>query len=162
MPGQSDTLRTQYDALGRATERRIGSLSETWTYDPLGRKVGHGTPLGQFSYAYLGETGQTSSQQLEGSSLRTAYRYEDNRNDRRLKAIDNAGATKGGWAGGFCERDQGQDALAGSLHMQGRRHGDYGHHERASWPPFGHGHGGAMGARASSFFYETDAENRIV
>ncbi|MGA3892050.1 hypothetical protein ACI2S3_25680 [Ralstonia nicotianae] len=37
IPGQSDTLRTQYDALGR--------------------KVSHGTPLGQFSYAYLGETG---------------------------------------------------------------------------------------------------------
>ncbi|CAH0444766.1 RHS repeat-associated core domain-containing protein [Ralstonia pseudosolanacearum] len=108
---------------------------------------------------------------------------------------------KGGWAGGFGERAQDQDALAGSLHMQGGRmpmggdgwhdggrwnegdrgheggrwnegdrwheggrHGDYGHHERAPWPPFGHGHGhgGAMGARASSFFYETDAENRIV
>ncbi|WP_247688850.1 RHS repeat-associated core domain-containing protein [Ralstonia pseudosolanacearum] len=188
MPGQSDTLRTQYDALGRPTERRIGSLGETWTYDPLGRQVGHGTPLGQFSYAHLGETGQTSSQQLEGSSLRTAYRYEDNRNDRRLKAIDNTGAMKGGLASGFGERDQDQDALAGSLHMQGGRmpmgdgwhdggrwnegdrwheggrHGDYGHHERAPWPPFGHGHGhgGAMGARASSFFYETDAENRIV
>ncbi|OAI75331.1 hypothetical protein RSP799_23725, partial [Ralstonia solanacearum] len=63
VPDQSDTLRTtQYDALGRPTERRIGSLSETWTYDLLGRKVGHGTPLGQFSYAYLGETGQASRQ----------------------------------------------------------------------------------------------------
>ncbi|MCG3576872.1 RHS repeat-associated core domain-containing protein [Ralstonia solanacearum] len=28
--------------------------------------------------------------------------------------------------------------------------------------PFGHGHGGAPTHRASSFFYETDAENRIV
>ncbi|MGD7179624.1 hypothetical protein ACQCRJ_21185, partial [Ralstonia pseudosolanacearum] len=37
---------------------------------------------------------------------------------------------------------------------------DYGHHDRAPWPPFGHG--GAMSHRASSFFYETDAENRIV
>ncbi|WP_223855223.1 RHS repeat-associated core domain-containing protein [Ralstonia solanacearum] len=45
---------------------------------------------------------------------------------------------------------------------EGGRHGDYGHHERAPWPPFGHGHGGAPGHRASSFFYETDAENRIV
>ncbi len=197
VPGQSDTLRTQYDALGRPTERRIGSLSETWSYDALGRQVGHGTPLGQFSYAYLGETGQTSSQQLEGSQLRTTYRYEDNRNDRRLKAIDNdGGAMKGGWTGGYGDQDR--DALAGSLHMQGGRmptgdgwhdggrwnegdrwheggrwnegdrwheggrHGDYGHHERAPWPPFGHGHGGAPAHRASSFFYETDAENRIV
>ncbi len=45
---------------------------------------------------------------------------------------------------------------------EGGRHGDYGHHERAPWPPFGHGHGGAPAHRASSFFYETDAENRIV
>ncbi|MEZ0191977.1 RHS repeat-associated core domain-containing protein [Ralstonia solanacearum] len=198
VPGQSDTLRTQYDALGRPTERRIGSLSETWSYDALGRQVGHGTPLGQFSYAYLGETGQTSSQQLEGSQLRTTYRYEDNRNDRRLKAIDNDGAMKGGWTGGYGDQDRDRDALAGSLHMQGGRmptgdgwhdggrwnegerwheggrwnegdrwheggrHGDYGHHERAPWPPFGHGHGGAPAHRASSFFYETDAENRIV
>ncbi|WP_404943866.1 RHS repeat-associated core domain-containing protein (plasmid) [Ralstonia solanacearum P673] len=187
VPGQSDTLRTQYDALGRPTERRIGSLSETWSYDALGRQVGHGTPLGQFSYAYLGETGQTSSQQLEGSQLRTAYRYEDNRNDRRLKAIDNdGGAMKGGWTGGYGDQDRDRDALAGSLHMQGGRmpkgdgwhdsgrwnegdrwheggrHGDYGHHERSPWPPFGHGHGGAPAHRASSFFYETDAENRIV
>ncbi len=196
VPGQSDTLRTQYDTLGRPTERRIGSLSETWSYDALGRQVGHGTPLGQFSYAYLGETGQTSSQQLEGSQLRTEYRYEDNRNDRRLKAIDNDGAMKGGWTGGYGDQDR--DALAGSLHMQGGRmptgdgwhdggrwnegdrwheggrwnegdrwheggrHGDYGYHERAPWPPFGHGHGGAPAHRASSFFYETDAENRIV
>nr|WP_003277616.1 putative rhs-related protein [Ralstonia solanacearum] len=45
---------------------------------------------------------------------------------------------------------------------EGGRHGDYGHHERSPWPPFGHGHGGAPAHRASSFFYETDAENRIV
>ncbi|MEF9388671.1 hypothetical protein V4890_24065 [Ralstonia solanacearum species complex bacterium KE056] len=35
-----------------------------------------------------------------------AYRYEDNRNDRRLKAIDNVGVMKGGWAGGFGDRDR--------------------------------------------------------
>ncbi|WP_197386408.1 RHS repeat protein [Ralstonia pseudosolanacearum] len=114
MPGQSDTLRTQYDALGRPTERRICSLSETWSYDALGRQVSHGTPPGQCGYAYLGEAGQTSSQQLEGRSLCTAYRYEDNRNDRRLKVIDSAGAMKSGWTGGFGDQDQG--ALAGSPH----------------------------------------------
>ncbi|WP_241163268.1 RHS repeat protein [Ralstonia solanacearum] len=103
---------------------------------------------------------------------------------------------KGGWTGGYGDRDR--DTLVGSLHMQGGRtptgdswhdggrwnegdrwhdggrwnegdrwheggrYGDYGHHERSPWPPFGHGHGGAQAHRASSFFYETDAENRIV
>ncbi|MEF9388676.1 hypothetical protein V4890_24090 [Ralstonia solanacearum species complex bacterium KE056] len=56
MPGQSDTLRIQYDVLGRPTERRIGSLSETWSYDPLGRKVGHGGAMGARVSSFFYET----------------------------------------------------------------------------------------------------------
>ncbi|MHA6824550.1 hypothetical protein ACQUKI_23845 [Ralstonia pseudosolanacearum] len=49
------------------TERTIRSRSaDRYTlciqYDVLGRQVSHGTPQGQFSYAYLGETGQASRQ----------------------------------------------------------------------------------------------------
>ncbi|MHA6844620.1 RHS repeat-associated core domain-containing protein [Ralstonia syzygii] len=92
IPGQSDTLRYQYDELGRQASRSLGSLTETWSYDSLGRKIGHGTPLGQFGYSFLGETGQTSSQRLNGTAIHTDYRYDDNGNDRRLKFIDNDGA----------------------------------------------------------------------
>jgi RHS repeat-associated protein len=91
IPGQADTLRYQYDALSRQTGRSLGSLSETWSYDALGRQIGHGTPLGQFSTAYLGQTDQRSSRHMDGSLIHTDYQYEDNLNDRRLKAIDNEG-----------------------------------------------------------------------
>ncbi|WP_230588201.1 RHS repeat domain-containing protein [Ralstonia solanacearum] len=65
-----------------------------------------------------------------------------------------------GEAGGerFIARSKGLAESAGEMHAV-RCGGRDGHHltSKASI-----GHGGAMGARASSFFYETDAENRIV
>jgi RHS repeat-associated protein len=92
-PFQNGTTSYQYDALGRPTSRTIGTSTENFSYDPLGRLVGASNDLGQFSYGYLGETGQRTSLQL-GSILGTTWSYNDNVNDRRLAAVTNSGATR--------------------------------------------------------------------
>jgi RHS repeat-associated protein len=91
-PYRNDEIIFAYDKLGRSVSRSIGGKGESYVYDKLGRVTSHGNPLGQFDYSYLGQTGQESEQKLVqgllglGGYAIDSY-YENNQNDRRLKAI---------------------------------------------------------------------------
>lgn len=91
VPSPQATIGYAYDALGRVASRTIDGQTESLSYDPLGRLVGDTNALGDFSYSYLGATGQVQTQSLSGSgySYATNYHYLSNTDDRRLKAIDN-------------------------------------------------------------------------
>jgi YD repeat-containing protein len=92
----SATITYGYDALGRVTSRTVaGSGSETFQYDAIGRLITHGSDLGSFNLAYLGQTGQITSRALSGSSLATTWTYLPNSGDRRLAGIANAGLSSG-------------------------------------------------------------------
>ena len=94
-PYNNDTIRYQYDALGRLTGRTVDSSTETFAYDKLDRITMHTSPLGTFNLGYLGQTGQLTSQKLQGGNLGTNWIYEANINDRRLKSIVNSHASRG-------------------------------------------------------------------
>lgn len=85
--GAVATISYAYDALGRLSQRTVAGASETLTYDAIGRISNHTNVLGSFNYGYLGETGQTTSEQLVGGQVSATYAYEDNTGDRRLKQI---------------------------------------------------------------------------
>jgi len=85
-PYNNDGIALGYDALGRLTSQTIGDKTETYSYDKLGRLVTHGTPLGSFSYAYLGQSSQVKNQKL-GNGFSIDFLYEANQGDRRLLAI---------------------------------------------------------------------------
>jgi RHS repeat-associated protein len=81
-------INLSYDALGRLQSRAVGTELETYGFDALGRIVSNkGSALGRFNYDYLGDTEQLSHAALDGAPIQRAYRYETNRNDRRLAGI---------------------------------------------------------------------------
>ena len=88
-----DSLQYTYDALGRPVSRSVDGSVETFTYDALGRLTGNHNALGNFANQYLGDTAQLTGQQAAGVPYQVAYQYEDNLNDRRLKAILNESQT---------------------------------------------------------------------
>jgi RHS repeat-associated protein len=92
-PFNNTTITYQYDSLGRVKARTVDTSTETFTYDSLGRPTSHGTPLGNFTLGYLGQTSQLTSQLL-GNGVGTKWTYNTNLNDRRLKDIANSGATR--------------------------------------------------------------------
>jgi RHS repeat-associated protein len=87
-----------YDRLGRPTTAAIvtGGGDDTYAYDILGRVTTHGSPLGTFTYGYLGNTGQINSRSVTVGSITTssAWGYDTNTNDRRLISITNSGVTR--------------------------------------------------------------------
>jgi YD repeat-containing protein len=93
-PYANDSIVYQYDALSRLSGRTVDTSTETYAYDKLSRLIGHGTTLGKFNLTYLGQTSQTTSQQISTGTVGTTWTYETNQNDRRLKAINNSGATR--------------------------------------------------------------------
>ena len=84
-PYANDTIRYQYDRLGRLTTRTVDATSESFTYDLLGRLATHSDPLGAFAMSYLGQTGQLTAYQAGGAG--TQWTFDTNSNDRRLKSI---------------------------------------------------------------------------
>lgn len=93
-PYNNDTISYQYDALGRIVNRSVGTSTEHFAHDAIGRLIGTTNDLGPLSYGYLGETGQLVSRAL-GGIVGTTWSYDTNTNDRRLIAIVNSGATRG-------------------------------------------------------------------
>lgn len=85
--GAAATIAYVYDELGRLSQRTVAGTAESFTYDTIGRISNDTNALGSFDYKYLGETGQTTSEQLTGSTVVGTYAYEDNLGDRRLKSI---------------------------------------------------------------------------
>jgi YD repeat-containing protein len=93
-PYTNDIVKFQYDALGRIQSRSVDSADETFSYDNLDRLVGHQSALGTFNMAYLGQTDQALSRMSSNGLVGTQWGYEDNAQDRRLKAIGNSGQAK--------------------------------------------------------------------
>lgn len=95
-PLASSAIAWAYDELGRLkTQSVAGSGDETFDYDSIGRRVGHGSDLGSFALSYLGETSQITQRHLLPltTSLATTWSYLNNVGDRRLSAIGNVGLT---------------------------------------------------------------------
>src|SRR5262249_45281063 len=95
-PYANDVISLTYDALGRRSGRNITGANETFGYDAISRLTTHGTPLGSFTYTYLGQTGQTVSRSVTNGAVTvsTNWGYDTNTNDRRLIAIANSGTTR--------------------------------------------------------------------
>ncbi len=93
-PYNNDVIGYAYDALGRPVTRTVGGSPETFGYDAINRPTTEGNALGTFNLGYLGQTGQLTSQLLQGGAVGTSWTYDTNENDRRLKAITNSGATR--------------------------------------------------------------------
>lgn len=84
----------RYDALGRISQRVIGSAGEVFNYDAIGRMISDSNELGVFAMTYLGETSQLTSRTLRDlPTIGSHYEYQSNKNDRRLKAILNTYGT---------------------------------------------------------------------
>lgn len=96
-PFANDTISYSYDALGRVISQAIPlSPVETFSYDVLGRLQTHGTVLGNFNYSYLGNSNQTTQRSVTNGTktLTSAWGYDTNTNDRRLKAITHSGVAR--------------------------------------------------------------------
>jgi RHS repeat-associated protein len=93
-PFTNDSIVYAYDQLSRLTGRTVDTNIETFAYDKLSRLITDGTALGIFKLGYLGQTGQITSQQISTGTVGTTWTYQPNINDRRLKAINNSGATR--------------------------------------------------------------------
>jgi RHS repeat-associated protein len=93
-PFTNDAIAYAYDPLSRLASRTVDSNTESFAYDKLSRLITHGTALGIFNLGYLGQTEQLTSQQISTGTVGTTWQYDTNTNDRRLKAINNSGATR--------------------------------------------------------------------
>lgn len=76
-----------HDALGRTSGRIVNGSEEVFDYDTLGRLVGEGNALGDFSTRYLGQTGQPSAIRMLDGAFALDFAYLPNAEDRRLGAL---------------------------------------------------------------------------
>lgn len=91
-PIAGNTIDFEYDEVGRIESRTVaGESAEVFGYDAIGRLTSHNSDLGDFALSYLGQTDQTTSRQLAGSTLETSWSYLPNSGDRRLAGINNTG-----------------------------------------------------------------------
>jgi RHS repeat-associated protein len=86
-PG-GETFRFIHDKANRITGWQLGSASEHYDYDALGRIVSDRNTLGTFDYDYLGDSDRIVGMELIGTPIKRVYGYESARNDRRLKRIE--------------------------------------------------------------------------
>ena len=95
-PYANDVIGLTYDAMGRLAGRNITGGNETFGYDAISRLSSHGTPLGNFSETYLGQTAQQLTQSVTNGAVTvsTGWGYDTNVNDRRLISITNSGVTR--------------------------------------------------------------------
>jgi RHS repeat-associated protein len=95
-PFGSDVISLTYDTLSRLATRTITGGNESFGYDFISRLTTHGTPLGTFTNAYLGQTDQMTGRSVTNGSITasTAWGYDTNANDRRLLSIANSGVAR--------------------------------------------------------------------
>lgn len=93
-PFTNDSIAYSYDQLSRLSARTVDTSTESFGYDKLSRLITHASPLGTFNLGYLGQTEQITRQQISTGTVGTTWTYDTNSNDRRLKAINNSGATR--------------------------------------------------------------------
>ncbi|MBI4750080.1 MAG: hypothetical protein HY774_16465, partial [Acidobacteria bacterium] len=82
------TLEFTYDELGRMLTKEVEGVTETMTYDTLGRVTNMSNALGAFGYAYDGVT-RRLTQITYPNTQTTTFSYFGNSNDRRLQTILN-------------------------------------------------------------------------
>nr|WP_320133179.1 hypothetical protein [uncultured Holophaga sp.] len=87
-PFANSTITYAYDELGRVLSRGINGISETRSFDALGRLAQVNNPLGTFSYAYQGSTGRLDNILLPNGQ-KTVFTYFDATQDYRLSGISN-------------------------------------------------------------------------
>ena len=87
-PLSNDTISYAYDELGRDVSRTLNAVTTTWAYDELGRLTTLGDPIGNFTYAYVGTTGRSSSVGYPNGQT-TTYSYYPVSGDQRLQEIHN-------------------------------------------------------------------------
>ncbi len=92
-----------YDALGRVTQRWAAESMEGFSYDAIGRLASYNTPLGNFSFSYLGQTGLLTGKSVTNSGVTLAqnYAYDSNANDRRLLSITASTSAARSYAFGY-------------------------------------------------------------
>ncbi len=93
-PMANDVIDYNYDAKGQMTSRSIGGITESYSYDALGRMAGMNNPLGIFGYAYEQASQRVSTVTMpNGAALEMTY--FNNAGLRMLKDLTNK---KGGGA----------------------------------------------------------------
>lgn len=92
------TIAYLYDEVGRTSGRSANGSEQVFEYDALGRLVGEGNALGNFTTDYLGETTQPTAVKLLGGKFGLAFGYEPNTGDRRLNKLAYA---HGSWSWEF-------------------------------------------------------------
>lgn len=82
------TIVYQYDALGRSTNRAIDTVSESVTFDGLGRLTGDSSVLGNFGYSYYPSTYQLATNTYP-NELESDYNYNPpTSQDGRLATVE--------------------------------------------------------------------------
>jgi RHS repeat-associated protein len=84
------------NTIGRLATRTITGGNESFGYDAISRLTTHGTPLGSFTFGYLGQTEQTTTRSVTNGAITvsTNWGYDTNVNDRRLISITNSGQSR--------------------------------------------------------------------
>jgi hypothetical protein len=92
-PFSNDSISYTYDMLGHMSGHSIPGGNESFGYDAISRLISHNTPLGMFTYQYVGQTDQVTARSLP-NGISTSWSYDTNHNDRRLIGIRNSGTTR--------------------------------------------------------------------
>jgi len=87
-PLTNDLITYGYDELGRPLSRSVNSVAASQTYEPLGRINSVTNVLGNFTYAYVGQTTRIQSITAPNGQS-TTFGYLPNTGDRRLQEIHN-------------------------------------------------------------------------
>ncbi|MBX3210759.1 MAG: hypothetical protein KF850_01865 [Labilithrix sp.] len=98
-PLSNDTLKHTYDALGRLKKleivddatQSVASYAEEYTFDARGRVTAVANNLGSTSYAFVGQSGRTSTVDYP-NGMQTLYDYYGVTGDLLLKQIKNLSA----------------------------------------------------------------------
>jgi RHS repeat-associated protein len=95
-PFNNSTVTLGYDNVSRFQSYAVSGWTDVYSHDSLGRILTHATPVGAFSYTYLGQTDQPigRSATVGSNTFSTSWGYDTNTNDRRLLTITNSGVTR--------------------------------------------------------------------
>ena len=90
LPGTTDKIEYGYDAIGLVINRKLnGTANEvTYKFDSLGRLRSQLTPIGTFTFGYVGVTGRRLDL-LYPNGQRVDYTYHGALDDHRLQDIHN-------------------------------------------------------------------------
>jgi hypothetical protein len=93
-PLSNDTVTYTYDALGRVATRSLTGFTNTMNDDALGRLETLVSPVGTFTWTYVGTTGRPATVTYPNGQ-KTTYSYYGNLGDHRLQQISHDKATAG-------------------------------------------------------------------